>query len=306
MMANIIFPALFICMTMSLQSGLAQHPFDLQGHRGARGLAPENSIPAFLKALEYGVTTLELDVVITKDHQIVVSHEPWMSDVICRQPDGSPVPPNSMQQFNIYQMTYEEVQQFDCGTRLNPRFTEQVLQKASKPLLGDVIDTIERYISENGLPEVWYNIETKCQPMGDHVFHPEPEIFVRLLYYELKKKQILHKTYIQSFDVRTLQAMQKIDSTVHLVLLVENDKGLNHNLELLGFIPAVYSPFYMLVDKTLVEQVHAKGMKIIPWTVNDPRDIGIIIDMGVDGLITDYPDRGRSVLKEKGLLPENK
>jgi glycerophosphoryl diester phosphodiesterase len=284
---------------------LSQTTFNLQGHRGARGLAPENSIPAFIKALEYGVTTLEMDVVITKDTQILVSHEPWMSEVICRQPDGSPVPANSMQQFNIYRMTYEEVQQFDCGTRLHPRFPEQQLQKVSKPLLSDVIDTVERYITKNGLPEVWYNIETKCLPPGDGVFHPEPGKFARLLYDLLKEKHILHKTYIQSFDVRTLQAIRETDSTAQLVLLVENASGLEKNLESLGFTPAVYSPFYQLTDKTLVEEVHSRGMKIIPWTVNDPGDIGIIIDMGVDGLITDYPDRARAVMMEKGLIPKD-
>lgn len=302
MMVRYIYPFLLGCLTISMIPLPAQDIFDLQGHRGARGLAPENTIPAFLKALELGVTTLEMDVVITKDRKVLVSHEPWMSEVICRQPDGNPVPPNSKQQFNIYQMTLEQTREFDCGTRQHPRFTEQQLQKVTKPLLEEVIDMVERHISENGLQEVSYNIETKCLPLGDDIFHPKPEEFALLLYNLLKEKKVLHKTYIQSFDVRTLQAIRKMDSTVRLVLLVENVQGMEDNLDSLGFIPAVYSPFYLLVDKQLVDAVHEKGMKIIPWTVNDPRDMGIIIDMGIDGLITDYPDKGRAVLQEKGLL----
>jgi glycerophosphoryl diester phosphodiesterase len=287
--------ALFLMMIAAQLS--AQSNFDLQGHRGCRGLLPENSIPAFIKAVELGVTTLELDVVITRDKKVVVSHEPWMSEVICLQPDGQPVPPNSMQQFNIYQMAYDTVKMYDCGSRFHPRFTQQMRQPVYKPLLSEVIDTVESFIRINHLPAVLYNIETKCQPLGDNVFHPEPAAFVDLVYEVLKEKNVLSKVSIQSFDVRTLQVMQKKDSAVPLVLLVENPLGLDANLEKLGFIPSVFSPFYLLVTPELVKAVHEKGMKIIPWTVNDQRDIGIILDMGVDGLITDYPDIAKSLLE---------
>lgn len=275
----------------------AQSDFDLQGHRGCRGLMPENSIPAFIKAIELGVNTLEMDVVITRDNKVVVSHEPWMSEVICLQPDGTPVPSNSMQQFNIYQMSYDSVKMFDCGSRFHPRFTQQLRQPVYKPLLSEVIDSVEAYIRMNNLPVVSYNIETKCQPLGDRVFHPEPAAFVDLVYDVLKEKDVLSKVSIQSFDVRTLQVLRKKDSTIPLVVLVENPQGLDANLDKLGFVPQVYSPFYLLVTPELVKAVHERGMKIIPWTVNDQRDIGIILDMGVDGLITDYPDIAKSLLE---------
>jgi glycerophosphoryl diester phosphodiesterase len=275
----------------------AQSDFDLQGHRGCRGLMPENSIPAFIKAIEMGVKTLEMDVVITRDNKVVVSHEPWMSEVICLQPDGAPVPSNSMQQFNIYQMSHDSVKMFDCGSRFHPRFTQQLRQPVYKPLLSEVIDSVEAYIRMNNLPAVSYNIETKCQPLGDRVFHPEPATFVDLVYDVLKEKDVLPKVSIQSFDVRTLQVLRKKDSTIPLVLLVENPQGLDANLDKLGFLPQVYSPFYLLVTPELVKAVHERGMKIIPWTVNDQRDIGIILDMGVDGMITDYPDIAKSLLE---------
>ena len=111
--------------------------FDLQGHRGARGLRPENSIPAFIIALDSGVTTVELDLAITKDKQIVVSHEPWMSSSICLQPDGSAISEKDQKSFNIYQMDYEEVRQFDCGSKGHDGFPDQVKLPTTKPLLRD-------------------------------------------------------------------------------------------------------------------------------------------------------------------------
>ena len=119
----------------------AHAPFDVQGHRGARGLLPENSIPGFKRALELGVTTLEMDVVIAADSTVVVSHEPWMSQVICRRPDGSPV--EAADEFNLHRMTYEEIRLFDCGSRGHPLFPRQTKMPVTKPRLSDVIDAAE-------------------------------------------------------------------------------------------------------------------------------------------------------------------
>ncbi|MFN7188669.1 MAG: glycerophosphodiester phosphodiesterase family protein, partial [Cyclobacteriaceae bacterium] len=138
------------------------HPkFDVQGHRGARGLKPENTIPAFLAALDYGVTTLELDLAITKDKKVIVSHEPWMSAAICTQPDGQPIEAKTEMTFNIYQMTYDEVKQFDCGSKGNARFPEQEKMAVHKPLLRDVIAAVEDHIKSFSRYEVDYNIEIK-------------------------------------------------------------------------------------------------------------------------------------------------
>ncbi|MFM8834550.1 MAG: glycerophosphodiester phosphodiesterase family protein, partial [Cytophagales bacterium] len=120
--------------------------FDVQGHRGARGLKPENTIPAFLTALDYGVTTLELDVVITKDKKVLVSHEPWMFSGICLTPDGNTILGKDEKRYNIYELTYEEVKKFDCGSIGNGHFPEQEKIKISKPLLSDVIVAAETHI----------------------------------------------------------------------------------------------------------------------------------------------------------------
>ena len=286
-----------VLMIMTVNHVSAQPTkFDFQGHRGARGLAPENTIPAMLKALEYGVTTLELDIVITKDEQIVVSHEPWFNHEICTNPDGTIISKEQSQKLLIYEMTYEEVKTFDCGSNQNPRFPEQVPVKASKPLLKEVVAEVDRYCIEHDLALVNFNIETKCIPGGDNIRHPAPGDFARRLYEEIYQLGIAKRTTVQSFDVRTLQQMQKIDPDIKLVLLVENENGPEWNIRNLGFLPTIYSPYYKLVKKKTIDYCHSKGMKIVPWTVNEPKHMKKLIRKGVDGLITDYPDRGRVVL----------
>ena len=267
--------------------------FDLQGHRGARGLLPENTIPGFLRALDLGVTTLEMDVVITADSQVVVSHEPWFSSVICSLPSGEPVPKETEQTYRIFEMDYEEVAQFDCGRRGHPLFPEQEPMPAQKPLLRDVIEAAEAYAAEHDLPPVRYNIETKSRPAWDGVFHPDPETFTRLLYDVLEEADVRGRTTVQSFDPRTLQVARRLDPSLRLALLVEREQGesLNERLDVLGFTPAIYSPDYRLVNEDLIEAAHTRGMLVIPWTVNAPEEMRRLKQLGVDGLITDYPDR---------------
>ncbi len=176
---------------------------NIQGHRGARGLFPENTIHGFIEAVKMGVDTLELDVVISKDHKVVVSHEPWMNWEICSFPDGNALTDTVKENYNLYAMGYDEIKKYDCGRRGHPRFRGQQKIPAYKPLLADMIDAVEKFVSENGLKPVEYNIETKCTPAGDTVFHPPPEIFAQLLYDVLIKKGINKRSYIQSFDLRT-------------------------------------------------------------------------------------------------------
>ena len=179
--------------------------FDIQGHRGARGLKPENSIPAFLTALDSGVTTLEMDVVITQDKQVVVSHEPWMSSAICWDTAGHPFKEKVEKKYNIYKMTYEQVQHFDCGSRGNEKFPEQEKMKVIKPLLSDVIITVENYIKNHSSFEVDYNIEIKSEQALDGKFQPSPQIFSDLVYELIDQYLPLNRVVIQSFDFRILK-----------------------------------------------------------------------------------------------------
>ena len=266
-------------------------PLDVQGHRGCRGLLPENTIPAFVEALKLGVTTLELDVVISQDEQVVVSHEPFLSHIICRTPDGRSIAEEEEKDFNLYEMSYREITRCDCGSNPHPQFPAQENFTAYKPLLRDVIDTVEQLIATKGLPSVVYNIETKSSPKGDGVFHPKPDKFTDLVLADIEEKGIEDRVVIQSFDVRTLQQIHKKKSSLTLALLVGNTDSLVKNLTKLGFTPQIYSPYFQLVDKDLIETVQQKDMKIIPWTVNEPEDIRRMIDLQVDGIISDYPDR---------------
>ena len=265
--------------------------FDIQGHRGARGLMPENSIPAFLMALDSGVNTIELDVAVTKDGQLVVSHEPWMAASICMDPSGRPIDVKSERKLNLYHMTYEQIQQWDCGTKGNNSFPQQIKMKVSKPLLRDVIIAVENRIKNYTRYEVDYNIEIKSMPEGDNKFHPKPEVFSDLVFNLIDQYLPLDRVVIQSFDFRVLKYWHEKYPTVRLSVLVENKKSVNENLADLGFLPSVYSPYFKSISREDVRELHNKNVRVIPWTVNEPGEMLSLKGMDVDGIITDYPNR---------------
>jgi len=266
--------------------------FDVEGHRGCRGLMPENTIPAMLKAIDLGVTTLEMDVVITKDNKVVVSHEPWFEAEITTKPDGSFVKEGEAMQNNIYQMNYEDVAKYDVGMKPHSRFPQQQKMKAIKPLLNDLIDSVEAYLVKKNLPKVNYNIETKSLPAGDNRFHPVPSEFAELLMAVIKEKKIEDRVIIQSFDFRSLKYIHEKFPSIKTSMLIEDsdENDFEGQLTKLGYTPEYYSPNQTLVDDKLVKQCHDKGMKILPWTVNDTKQFKKLKKMGVDGIITDYPD----------------
>ncbi len=272
-------------------TGLPEN-FDWQGHRGARGLKPENTVPAFLKALQYPeIRTLELDVVISGDSQVVVSHDPWMSETICSHPDGRPVAKDKARSLNLFRMTYEEIKKYDCGKRGHPGFPEQQIEAAEKPLLKDLFAAVKEYCQRNNLPMPHYNIEIKSKPEWDGVYTPAPDVFARLVFAEIEAYNDPDRICVQSFDKRSLQAMHQLAPEMTLALLLEDLGGVKAQIEELGFTPNVFSPYYKLVTAHLVQAAHESGMRIIPWTVNDSETMKSLIGLGVDGIITDYPDR---------------
>ena len=286
-------------MTALSSSVFSQSTFDIEGHRGCRGLYPENTIVAFIHAVQLGVNTLEMDMQISKDVKIVISHDAFMGSNICTAPDGKPVEAADESKYKIYTLTYDEIKKFDCGSRGNAKFPEQQKVATVKPLLSEVIDTIEKYVKEHNLPPVMYNIETKSTVAGDDINHPKPAVFAKMVYDLIKQKGVVNKCIIQSFDPRTLQEIRKIDPTITTALLIDikNLKGLKGNLKTLGFKPSIYSPYYMLVNKKLVRACHQMHIKVLPWTVNDEKKMVELKNMGVDGLISDYPDRLIKVLR---------
>ena len=285
---------ILFCFMSFMNKEEPQKPsFDVQGHRGCRGLMPENTIPAMLKAIDLGVTTLEIDVVITKDKKVLVSHEPWFETEITTKPDGSFIKPGESMQYNIYQMNYEDVMKYDVGMKPHPRFPQQQKIKAIKPLLADLFDSVAENMKVRRRPFPFFNIETKCLPAGDGRFHPKPEEFVELLMAVIKEKQLEESVIIQSFDFRTLKYLHEKYPSIKTAMLIEDsdEDDFDGQLNRLGYTPEYYSPNHTLVDEKLVKQCHDKGMKIIPWTVNDEKQFKKLKKLGIDGVITDYPDK---------------
>lgn len=268
--------------------------FDLQGHRGARGLLPENTIPSFLKAVDLGVDTIELDVVVTADDSILVSHEPWFHHNISTRPNGSPVTESEEMSLNIYKMTYEETQQFDVGRRGHPSFPNQEKMDAKKPLLSKAIRAVENYTDEQDLPKVNYNIEMKSNPDLYGMYYPQPEEFASLLNNLLmdldEEFNLEERIIIQSFDPAALIAFHEVNPDIKLAMLVSNDQSIQSSIDTLGFTPEIWSPNYQLVTPELIADAHERGMKVVPWTVNTTGEMRNLLEMGVDGIITDYPD----------------
>jgi len=270
----------------------SQTAFDKEGHRGCRGLMPENTVDAMTNALGMGITTLEMDVVITKDKKVILSHEPFFNHEITTKPDGSFVTEAEERSLNIFQMDYETVKKYDVGLKPHPRFPKQEKRNAIKPLLSDVFDAVKSYMMTARRPYPYFNIETKCLPETDGSYHPAPAEFVELLMQVINEKQLTEQVIIQSFDVRTLQYLHKNYPSIKTSLLIEgtDKQSFSEQLNKLGFTPDVYSPEYTIVNAGLIKACHDKGIKIVPWTVNEKTEIEKLTASGVDGIITDYPD----------------
>ena len=286
---------LFACShtkTILIDSSMNIHDFDKQGHRGCRGLMPENTIPAMLHALDLGVTTLEMDVCITKDKKVIVSHDAYFSHDITTKADRTFIEEKDEKSYKLYNMTYEETQQYDVGMKPHPRFSKQQKLSVHKPLLSDLLDSVQQYMMTRKRPFPYFNIETKTQPATDNIFHPGPDEFVELLMAVIKEKGIDERTIIQSFDFRTLQYLHAHYPSIKTAMLIEGSdkRTLNEQIKDLGFVPTIYSPAYQLVNDDLIKQCHQQNVKIIPWTVNDKTKIEELKRAGVDGVISDYPD----------------
>ncbi len=263
---------------------------DFQGHRGCRGLLPENTIPAFIKALDY-VSTLECDVVVSKDKQVIVSHDPWMEAALCSHSDGRPVSEEEEKSIRIIELDYEEIKTYDCGLRGNKRFPNQAPMAVYKPSMKEMVTSVDQYCRENKLPLPWYDIEIKSLPSWYGKYTPHPAEYVDIILAEIEELGIAHRLNLQSFDINILEEIHQKNDKIVLAYLIENLSTFEKNMTKISFVPDIYSPYFRFVSKKLVDKAHAKGMKLIPWTVNEVKDMRKMIHVGVDGIITDYPDR---------------
>jgi glycerophosphoryl diester phosphodiesterase len=295
--------------------------FDIEAHRGGRALFPENTLPSFANALSMGVNTLELDIGVTSDGTIVVSHERGLNPDLARNPDGVYVAPPGTP---FVRLRLEDVKKYDVGqirpgSRYAAQFPDQHAVPGTRiPTLREVFDLVRK----SGDRNVRFNIETKIDPHHPDE-SPDPERFVTLLLDFLKAQKFTDRAMIQSFDWRTLQLVQKLAPAIPTVYLTLQ-KGAGATIFLdkasdwtAGFDPAehgnsvpaaikaaggaIWSPYFGDVDPGLIAESHRLGIAVVVWTVNKPADMTRMIDMGVDGIISDHPDLLRNVAGEKGI-----
>jgi glycerophosphoryl diester phosphodiesterase len=296
--------------------------FDLQGHRGARGLAPENTLPAFERALELGVTTLELDVGVTADGVVVISHDPYLNPLITRDAAGQWLagPKGPL----LKDLTFAQLQAYDVG-RIKPdspyatTFASQQPRDGTRlPSLAALFDRVKAL----GAGQVRFNIETKLNPQqpGDTI---SAEAMTQALLKAIRDAGMAQRVTIQSFDWRSLRLVQQLEPaipTVYLSIQTANTDNIQSGQWTAGLkiadhasLPAmvkaaggaVWSPNGGALTQEQVAQARALGLKVIPWTINNPVEMDKFIGWGVDGIITDYPDRLRTVMQARGMpLPK--
>ena len=265
---------------------------DWQGHRGCRGLLPENTIPAFLRALSYPeVKTLELDVVISADRRVIVSHEPWMSAEICLGPDGNKLSEAEADRVKIMDLTAVEIEAYDCGQLPHPRFPQQAKRPATKPTLAAVFAAVDRYCVQNKRPSPRYNIELKYEAEHEGIYVPTRSTFVDLVLEDLDAWNHPELVTLQCFDPPTLRVIHDKRPEIQLAYLDEFPGGLKEKMDAIGFVPPIYSPYEIHVDEALMTEAQKLNMQVVPWTVNDAARMKELLALGVDGIITDYPDR---------------
>lgn len=249
--------------------------------------------------MDLGVTTLEMDVVLSADSELIVSHEPWINIDICAWPDSTT---EDTQRYNIHTMTAEEVAGFSCGTFPFERFPEQRQVATFKPAFRDVLDSVVAYSNQHRLDLPGINVEIKSRPGWEPHFQPAPEVYVDAFLRKLDAAAYPGRVTVQSFDPRILIALHDQRPTLELVYLTEQpldspDKA----VKTLGFTPVVYSPAFQWVTARTQGACERLGMELVVWTVNAPEDMKKLVALGVDGIITDYPNRFVAFAEENGV-----
>lgn len=256
---------------------------DVHGHRGARAVLPENTLIAFQEALDSGVEYLELDMGVSKDNVIVVTHDQYINPNICQYENGQRI----TKKIPIRSLTLQEIKELDCGTLINKKFPKQVPAPGQKiPTLEEVFELVQK----SSLPvakTVQFNIETKIEEDLPELT-PTPEEFVKLVMEVVRKFEFEKRIILQSFDYRTLKAIRATHPSIRTSALIE---GFFANVLRVAreVKPDIVSPDYSLLSKNIVNELHKMGIKVVPWTANDPKSWSKLISWGVDGIITDDP-----------------
>jgi glycerophosphoryl diester phosphodiesterase len=310
----------WLALLLTLAWEVPAAAFDVQGHRGTRGLAPENTLAAFARALDLGVTTLETDLAVTKDGVLVISHDPFLNPDVVRGPDGSWLAAKGPA---IYTLTLAELKRYDIG-RLNPASDYAKQFPLQRPADGQRFPTLAEVFALGAANQVRFNIETKITPTGGGET-PDPATFARLTVAAIREARLSQRVTVQSFDWRTLIEVKKLAPDIATACLTietpSNDtvqrqatapSPWHAGLDLAtngGSVPRLvkaagcgtWSMFWRNLTPDAAAEAQALGLKVLPWTVNDPADMARLIDWRVDGIITDYPDRLRKALADKGV-----
>jgi glycerophosphoryl diester phosphodiesterase len=286
----LLFAALLVSCGVNNKHRDAVNSFDEQAHRGGRGLMPENTIASEKNAIDYGCT-LEMDLQMSKDKKIVVSHDSYFNSDFCLTPEGDTMTKQDGYSRLIYNMPYDSVAEYDAGLKPHPGFPRQKKIHAIKPLLSVLIDSVEAYAKEKHHVN-HYNIEIKSNPKSDGKNYSTLEEYVDSAMKIIIDKGIEPRTMIQSFDIRALKLVHEKYPMVKTSYLVgkADKKTAQGYIDELGFKPDIFSPEYSIITEDLVKAFHQQDVLVIPWTPNTAEEIQHLKDMGVDGVITDYPD----------------
>ncbi len=274
---------------------------EVEAHRGGAGLMPENTIEAMLNAVKMGVNTLELDVHISKDQQVIVAHDAHFNPAYTTKADSTELSKEEAAQLAFYHLNYAEISQYNTGRKVYERFPDQAKLNTCIPLLSALIDSVESYCAREKCSPVHYNIEIKSNPeLEAKALIPAYEQFADLTMQVLQDKNLGDRLLVQSFDPRSLNHVHKQFPTVNTAFLVSNKSDLETNLAQLNYVPTVYSPNFKMVDQQLVDACQKRKLKLVVWTVDQINDIQKMIELNVDGIISNYPNE---VLKQtRGYL----
>ena len=299
-----IYALLLICcsLTSALQllsaTQIKKLPI-VHAHRGGAAIYPENTIPAMLHAVEIGVPMLELDLHVTRDSQVVVSHDAYMNPIKALKPNGDNIPVDSARMYSIYSMTYDSLKRYDVGSRPNPAFPNRKNLKCSVPLVSDLIDSVEHSTQSKGLCPVGYNIEIKSWPDKDGIYSPDYRTFADLCMRVLLSKNLGDRLLLQCFDPRTLNYVHEKYPNVRLSYLVEDmTVDFDELMKRINFVPQVISPNHAMVDSAFMDKSRKLGMEVAPWTVDEKDEILRLRTLGVDAIITNRPDSVMTWLKD--------
>ena len=271
------------------------HHTQIHGHRGCSRHGPENTVPAFLHATGTGCQWIELDVVITADDHVLVSHEPWMDHHTCLDPQGKPLTQEQGRGINIFKLPLEDVQRYQCFSEAGTAAPQHI----HKPTLAETVNAVDRFAEQRNIAKPGFNIEVKSEPALYATFQPEAGRFAALVVQEVIALGIAERSIIQSFDVAILEALHASTPQIPLALLVENADGMEANLQRLSFTPDYYSPAFSIANKQLAEQLREKGIGLLVWTVNEEADMVNLLDLGVDGIITDLPEGAMALVRAR-------